>query len=383
MLVKPVMLDVEHAPRGAAATMGSLVLFSFVLCFSLLQAACDPGMSGDDVSGDDGGPAVGCTLMPLTLTVATLVGCEQDGNADGERTVARFQNPTNVEIGAGGVVFVADFDNSLLRSIEPDGTTTTLVMRPDFTSPFGLAIATDGSIYVETDDNDLGTHSIDSGTIWRVDPETGDAVVIARDLGRPRGLAMLPDGRIAMADHMHHVVSILDPTTGIETTLAGTPDVAGHANASGAAARFAQPYDVVLLPDGDLAVSDFDNHRIRRVTLAGVVTDLAGSGTVGNIDGPANVSTFDAPQGLAVGPGGLYVTDIRRFFIRRITNGVVKTVAGDGTAGWLDADEPRGARFYGIEGIATDATRLVIADGNGGNGDVYHRIRTVNAATLP
>jgi len=375
----------EPVPRGAAATMTSLFVFSVVLCGSLLQAACDPNtppnMAGDDAGSDE--PPVECTHEALTLAVATLVGCEQDGNADGDRNAARFQNPTNVELGAGGVVFVADFDNSLVRRIEPDGTTTTLVTRPDFTSPFGLAIAADGSLYVQTDDNDLGVHSIDSGTIWRVDPVTGDAVVIARDLGRPRGLAVLPDGRIAMSDHKHHVLSILDPTTGIETLLAGVNDVAGHANATGAAARFSQPYDLVLLPDGDLAVADQDNHRIRRVTLAGVVTDFAGSGTVGNIDGPVNVATFDGPQGLAVGPGGLYLTDIRRFFIRRITNGVVKTVAGDGTAGWIDADEPRSARFYGLEGLAADATRLVIADGNGGDGNTFHRIRIVDAATLP
>ena len=375
----------EPIPRGAAATMTSLFIFSALLCGSLLQAACDPNtppnMAGNDAGSDE--PPVGCTHEALTLTVATLVGCEQDGNADGDRTAARFHNPTNVELGAGGVVFVADFDNSLVRRIQPDGTTTTLVARPDFAFPFGLATAADGSLYVQTDDNDLGVHSIDSGTVWRVDPVTGDAVVIARDLGRPRGLAVLPDGRIAMSDHKHHVLSILDPATGIETLLAGVNDVAGHVNATGAAAQFSQPYDLVLLPDGDLAVADQDNHRIRRVTLAGVVTDFAGSGTVGNIDGPVNVATFDGPQALAVGPGGLYLTDIRRFFVRRITNGVVKTIAGDGTAGWLDADEPRSARFYGLEGLAADATRLVIADGNGGDGNTFHRIRIIDAATLP
>ena len=317
-----------------------------------------------------------CVRGALDLAVTTLAGCEQAGTADGDRDKARFHNPTNVEV-SGTSVFVADFDNSRVRRIEPDGTTSTLVMRDDFKLPFGLAFAPDGTLFVQTDDNDLGQHTIETGTIWRVDPTTGDATVVARDLGRPRGIAVLPDGRIAMSDHMHHIISILDPATGIETTLAGVPDSAGHSNGAGAEALFAQPYDIVLLPDGDLAVADQDNHRIRRVTLAGVVTDLAGTGAVGNIDGPANVATFHAPQGLAVHGTALYVTDIKRYFIRRIDAGVVSTFAGDGARGWIDADLPRNARFYGLEGIAAGATRLVVADGNGGDGMTFHRIRTV------
>lgn len=318
----------------------------------------------------------------LDLAVTTLAGCEQSGKTDGPREDARFDNPTNVEIGLDGSVFVADFDNSLVRRIAPDGTTATIVDRADFKFPFGVAVALDGTLFVQTDDNDQGVHSIDSGTIWRVDPNTGDAIVVGRDHGRPRGLAILPDGRIAMSDHMHHVVTILDPVTGVESSLAGLADAAGYANGVGNAARFAQPYDIVLLPDGDLAVADMDNHRIRRVTLTGIVTDLAGSGAIGNIDGPAAIASFEAPQGIAVQGTTLFVTDIRRHVVRRITNGIVSTIAGDGTRGWLDADAPRQARFYGLEGIATDATRIVIADGNGGDGNTFHRIRVIDADAL-
>lgn len=330
----------------------------------------------------DAGPVV-CRKGALELAVTTLVGCEQAGDADGDRDAARLRNPTNVVIGAGGVAFVADFDNSRIRRVTPDGTTTTLVARDDFRSPFGLALAADGALYVETDDDDQGMHSIESGTIWRVDPDTGDATVVARDLGRPRGLAALPDGRLAMSDHMHHVISILDPDTGEVDVLAGARDQPGFANGTGDAARFAQPYDLVVLPDGDLAVADQDNHRIRRVTLAGEVSDLAGSGDEGNLDGPAAVASFDAPQGLAVAGDAVFVSDVDRFFVRRIAGGAVTTVAGDGTRGWIDADTPRGARFASIEGLDADATRLVIADGNRGDGTAFHRVRVVDLSALP
>jgi sugar lactone lactonase YvrE len=349
-----------------------------------LTGACggpDP-VTPNDADGSDGS-VVPCTHPSLDRAVATIAGCEQEGVTDGPRDEVRFRDPTNVVV-VGDALIVADFENDRLRRIAPDGTTTTLVKRDDFHNPFGLAVAGDGMIYAETDDNDQGVHTIDSGTVWRVDPTTGSAAVVARDLGRPRGLAVLPDGRIAMSDHMHHVLKILDPATGLTTPLAGTADVAGFTNATGLAARFAQPYDIVLLPDGDLAVADQDNHRIRRVTLAGVVTDLAGSGTLGNIDGPTAVAEFHAPQGLAVAPdGALYVTDIKRHFVRRIANDLVTTVAGDGTAGWLDSNEPRSARFYGLEGMDASATQLVVTDGNIGDGMAFHRIRTIRLDALP
>lgn len=348
-----------------------------------LLAACGGGSPATDAGGDDGGsgdapPPPPCSHGSLALAAATLAGCSISGNADGPREDARFSNPTNVALAGDGAIYVADFDNGRVRALDATGATSTLVAQDHFAHPFGLAVA-GATLYVETDDDDQGGHSIQTGTIWSVDRATGAATVIARDLGRPRGIALLPDGKLALADHMHHVVSVLDPATGTVTPLAGMLDVPGDVDATGSAARFAQPYDVVVLPDGDLAVSDQDNHRIRRVTLAGVVTNLAGSGTPGTIDGPAAVAQFVAPQGLALAPDGtLYVTDIKAHLVRAIAADDVSTAVGDGTAGFLDSDDPRGARLYGLEGIDADATRLVIADGNGGDGMPFHRVRRVD-----
>lgn len=347
----------------------------------VLVGACwgaDVPAPANDAGADATTEFARCELPPLGMTVATLAGCARAGTADGSRGDARFDNPTNVVLAPTGVAYVTDFDSSRIRAVAPDGTTTTVFEADNFRHPFGIALAPGGKLYVETDDNDLGEHSLETGTLWLVDPSAGTAEVIARDLGRPRGLAVLPTGHIAMADHMHHVISLLDPATGIATVLAGVRDEPGHANGLGAAARFAQPYDLVLAPDGTLVVADMDNHRVRRVSLAGEVVDLAGSGDTGKLDGPVDVASFDAPQALAVLPDGvLYVTDIERKVVREIANGVVRTIAGDGTPGWIDAAEPRNARFYGLEGIDADATRLVITDGNIGDGRDYHHVRTI------
>jgi len=352
------------------------------ICLLCALAACDTGAVHTDAGVDPDAPGV-CALPPLTLAAATLGGCRSVGAEDGPRGFARFDNPSNVAIGPDGRAYVVDAGSSRVRIVDRAGETITLVSRDDFQRPFGIAVAADGTIYLETDTDDAGTGSPTSGTIWRIPAGTRTPQVVARNLGRPHGLAALPDGRVALADPLHHTISLLDPAAGAATLLAGAFDQPGYQNGTGSAARFAAPSDLVLLPGGDLAVSDLDNHRIRRVTMAGVVDDLAGSGLAGSLDGPAAVATFDAPQALALGPGGaLYVTDVRRNLIRRIAQGSVTTVAGDGGRGWLDADVPRTAKFSGLEGIDADATRLIVADGNRSDGAAYHHVRVLALSSL-
>jgi sugar lactone lactonase YvrE len=330
-------------------------------------------------SAIDAAPA--CALPAVTTKVATLSGCSQAGTADGVRGVATFSNPVNVVLGRTGIAYIADFDSSRLRKVELDGSVTTIVHQATFSRPFGLALSTEGYLFVETDDDDMGHHDMTTGTVWRVDPSNGNTVVIARDIGRPRGLAILPNGQIAAADYMHHIVSIIDPNTGVVTLLAGQMDNPGHTNATGVAAQFAQPWDVAVLANGDLAVSDFDNQVIRRVTLGGVVTDLAGTpGTMGSMDGTVASATFSQPKGLAIdGSGALYVTENGNHDVRRIANGGVGRIAGSLVAGYLDSDTPTSAQFYGVEGldVSFDGTRIVVADGNVGDGMAFNHVRVV------
>ena len=127
------------------------------------------------------------------------------------------------------------------------------------------------------------------------------------------------------------------------TTVAGVYDTAGATDGSGAAARFSQPTGIALGPDGDLYVADTANHRIRRVSTAGVVTTYAGS-TQGYAEGTAAAAQFNAPLGIAVAANGdVLVADSGNNRVRRILRagnsaGVVETLAGDGTATAGSAD---------------------------------------------
>jgi len=359
------------------------------LCVAIAAAACGGGGSssgdddgGGDGSGDDAGTGSdggGNTFdqPPLTDGVATLAGWSTPGNVDGPRNQALFDNPVNVAVTGDGDVLVADFGNSQIRKVSPEGDVSTISQPPGegmFVRPFGMAI--DGStLYVQTDGNSLGQPG---GALWRMSV-AGSAPELLRDnVGRARGLAVLPDGRVVLADYEAHVLRLFNPENGTLTLLAGAENQPGMVNATGAEAKFNIPYDLVVIDTGDLLVSDFGNNRIRRVTVDGVVTSYAGSGSPGMSNGSLDTASFNAPQGLALkSDGTIFITDTGNFSVRRISGDQVSQVAGDGSPGYLDSENPMEAEIYGLEGVDIDptGTYLYVADGNRGEDGPYHRVR--------
>lgn len=348
-----------------------------------LGTACASEIGGDD---DDGNkpPCEGedCPddIGPLGDGVATLSGSAEPGAVDGVRGVARFNNPVNLAVGPDGTVYIADFDNGRVRVATPTGDVATLTEQPGFERPFGLALSRDGrTLYVQTDVDDAGANDGTTGTIWKVDVSSGYATVLARHLGRPRGLAVMQDGTLVLSDYMHHTVRLMNPTTGAVRDLAGAKDLPGRADGTGAAARFHMPYDVVVDASGHILVADQGNHLIRQVTGAGVVTTVAGTGDAGWRDGAASQAQLFHPQGLAIdGDGVVYVSDADNFRVRRLSpDGQVSTVAGDGEPGFRDDGSPLAARLFGLEGldVSPDGTHVYIADGNRGDDGPFHRVR--------
>jgi sugar lactone lactonase YvrE len=346
------------------------------------DAGSDTPDAGSDIpDAGPGGPDAGM----LTEGAVTLAGSGSPGDSDGPRDMAAFDNPVNVMMGPDGNIYVADFGNDSIRRITPSGMVSTLVAQSNFRRPFGMVFADDGTLYVQTDANDTGGISTTTGTIWRVDLDSGNATVVVRNIGRPRGLARLSDGRLVLAEGPRHSVLLLDPASGspAPTVLAGSndPALSGYADGTGSQARFNRPQDVVVIDD-EIYVSDRENHRIRKITMNGVVTTLAGSGLPGNDDGSMDEASFNRPYALASdSAGNLYVSDIDGYRIRKIDvgNGMVMTIAGAGTPGHLDSEDPMQAEFYGLEGIdVSDDSYLYAADGCRGEDGPYHRVRRVS-----
>ncbi|MFL6540405.1 MAG: protein kinase domain-containing protein, partial [Chthoniobacterales bacterium] len=180
---------------------------------------------------------------------------------------------------------------------------------------------------------------------------------------RPTGVAVGADGIVYAADFPNHTICEIS-SEGIARDFAGARGNAGNADGAGTAARFDNPADVATGPDGSLYVADCNNHAIRKITPAGVVSTFAGqTHQPGHEDGPASAATFRFPTGLAVDlAGNVYVADIGNQTIRKITAaGVVSTLAGE--AGEAGSADGRGAsaRFNQAHGVAVDRTGNVYA----------------------
>jgi len=349
----------------------------------------DAGGSGLDDSGapagnDAGPPPIGTVTFVPGVTVSTLAGSASTGAKDGTGGAAQFDNPTGIAIDGNGNLVVTDYDDALVRLVTPQGVVATVASASDFVDPFDVFVASDGTYYIGTDSNTAGTKDATSGTIWRVVPATGGAVVapvvVAQGFYRPRGLAPAAGGGLFVSDRDESIVEILPVPIGTPSFLAGISGSAGFRDGTGRVAQFDAPVGIAVLPDGSWVVADSYNNRVRHVTSAGVVTTLAGDGTYALNDGPAPTARFAHPSAVAADAvGNVYVSDVASHRIRRIDlAGHVETLAGDGNASYADGPGSA-AEFYGQEGIAVtpDGKTLYVADGNGGNGTAHSHVRAI------
>ena len=179
----------------------------------------------------------------------------------------------------------------------------------------------------------------------------------------PFGVVIAADGTIYISDAGESNRIRKVTKEGALVTFAGSTE--GFAD--GSPGQFNTPSGLAVDTKGNLYVADTGNNRIRKVTPGGVVSTVAGNGTAGYVDGPAISAQFDAPVGVAVDPAGnIYVADTYNDRIRKVSvDGQVTTIAGGGRPGFADGaatnalfDTPCGLV------ILTDGTLIVADTGN-------------------
>lgn len=325
-------------------------------------------------------------------TVSTLAGSGEIGFADGPGAQARFFNPMALAIAADGSLYVADHSTSRIRRIAADGEVTTIAgtgmvgyrdgpaAEAEFNAPWDVALAPTGEIYVA----ELGTNRIrritvdgqvetfaGSGTPDITGQGYADGPAAQARFAAPQGIALDRDGNVLVVDTFNHRIRVISPDGFVRTLAGGTPTSPQMEpkDGTGEAARFYFPDGIAVAEDGSIYIADSGNNLIRKLTPAGEVRTVAGTGEEGYRDGPAAQARFAMPTGIAVDTfGNLFVCELLTHRIRHISaDGLVTTIAGSGGLdedGGGFADGPAlSARFDRPNGLAVAASGAIyVAD---------------------
>ena len=282
----------------------------------------------------------------VTSTIAGLVG--STGGTFGTNNAARFHWPYGVAVDATGALYVADTINNTIRKITPVGTnwvTSTIAglagnsgsadgINSDarFHNPYGVAVDSNGNLYVADTINDTVRKIAPVGTNWVTSTIAGSVTNAGSADGTnndalfhyPVGVAVDSVGDLYVVDHLNSTIRKITPVGAnwVTTTIAGLAGNIGSADGMNSTARFHYPYGVAIDTNDNLYVVDSGNSTIRRIAPVGtnwVTSTIAGLAlNPGSTDGLNSFARFSQPWGAAVDSGGnLYVADYGNFTIRQ------------------------------------------------------------------
>jgi sugar lactone lactonase YvrE len=323
--------------------------------------------------------------------VSTLAGNNSLGFHGGVGTAATFSAPFGIAVDTAGNLYVGEEGNQIIRMITPGAQVTILAgtgavgslngaaATATFYWPSGVAVNKQGNVYVADHSNNLIRQiNIPTQTVTTLagNRHTKGVVNTSTFINNPTGVAVDGQYNIYVADYNSNLILEIS-SSGEEYTLAGT-GLKGSASGLNALASFWMPFGIAADQTGNVYVADLSNNLVREVSVSGLVSTVAGTGSAGSANGPFTGASFNSPSGVVLAPSGtLYVADSKNNLIRAINAaGIVSTFAGSGTAGSTDG-MGTAASFNGPTGIAVDMTgNLYVAD-QGNN-----LIRKISAAGM-
>ena len=323
------------------------------------------------------------------ITLAGTFGSPGYTGDTGYANAAQLYFPWAVAVDASGNVYIADSYNNVIREVTvSNGAIITLVGNgtPGFSGdggaavlatlndPAGVAVDSAGNVYIADCFNERirmysNAGSTESAVLTLAGNGTpaygGDNGPAANSqLFSPEGLAVDSAGNLYIADSQNYRVRKI--SKGVITTVAGngTPGYSGD-NGPATSAQLRAVYSVAVDSAGNLYIADTDNNVIRKVSN-GVITTVVGtggkSGYTGD-NGPAASARLYGPTSVAVdSAGNLYIADLFNNAVRKVSNGVITTIAGSG--GGLTGGGPvNGILLNSANGVAVDAYgNVYIAD---------------------
>lgn len=270
--------------------------------------------------------------------VSTFAGSGKEGKENNSKgAMASFHGPSGMAFDKKGNLYVADIFNHQIRKVSVGG---------------------DVSVYAGNGKQGFVNASI----------------ALNASFAFPVALAIDGEENILVVDEGNHAIRKISKQ-GVVSTLAGSGIAGFHDDTNGSKASFNQPNGIAIDAMGNIFIADQLNHRIRKINQDGEVSSFAGSGIAGSADNVEGaLANFNHPRTITIDKiGNLYVGDVANNKIRKISAaGMVTTIAGTGASGSQDDSLGLRAGFNFPNGITIDKSgKLYIAD------QLNNKIRTI------
>ncbi len=243
----------------------------------------------------------------IITTIAGRPGLDGRTGDGGPATAARLRFPTSVAFDGDGNMYIAELGNDIVRKVDADGIISTV-----------------------------------AGSGFKGYDGDGGPATVAK-LDGPMDVAVDSAGNLYFSEIYNNVVRKVDKT-GIISTVAGNRTLGHGYSGDGGPATLAMlgtPYSIDFDSSGNLYIADRNNNRIRKVDTLRIISTVAGTGAAhySGDGGPATAAAMSAPSGITVDDSDtLYVAELGNHVIRKIsTTGIITTIAGTGSLG--DAGE--------------------------------------------
>jgi sugar lactone lactonase YvrE len=292
--------------------------------------------------------------------ISTVAGTGIGGfSGDGEPgPAAKISKPRDVAVDSAGNLYIADSYNNRIRKVTLDGrintvagsgtagysgdsgSATAAMMR----LPSGMALDSSGNLYIaDSSDNRIrkiapdGAINTVAGSGTAGYSGDGGSATMAQ-LNSPNHVVVDPSGNLYIADGLNWRIRKV-AANGIISTFVGTGDCAYSGDGGRAtAAMITYPEGMVFDSAGNFYFADNGNHRIRKVTVDGMISTVAGNGTAGyrGDNGSAKAASLNRPSGVAIdSAGNIYIGDAGNNVVRMVTSGgIINSVAGNGIMGY-------------------------------------------------
>ncbi len=315
--------------------------------------------------------------------ISTFAGTGQAGYSGdrGEAKFARLNSPLAVALDSKGNLYIADYLNSVVRRVSPDGVINTVAGNGTVgfsgdngaalsaqVDPIGITLDSKDNLYI-ADGLNFRVRKVDAkGVITTIagtgkEGNTGDnGPALSAQIELPSDIAVDQDGNVFVATL--YWVRRIDAVSGKITTVAGSGTFGFIVDGVAATQALLAPSGLALDNHGTLFIADVNRNQVRRVDLAsGLIATVAGNAFVGfsGDNGSAFQAELNSPYGLALNAGGdVYVSDLGNARIRKVSGGIITTVAGTDIR---DGGQATSVFLNFPGGVAVDASKnFVLAD---------------------